>query len=87
MATLLLAAEQPGNVVNIADPDTGATLLVGTQHRPGQGVSIEPAQLGIHPTADVQGVVVEALSDAITLKPTPTGFSLSGLRPGWRCLR
>ncbi|HEY1412538.1 MAG TPA: hypothetical protein VGF36_10370, partial [Rhodopila sp.] len=35
---LNLAAEQPGDVVNMADPDTGATLLVGTQHRPGQAV-------------------------------------------------
>ena len=36
---LNLAAEQPGDVVSLADPDTGATLLVGTQHRPGQGVA------------------------------------------------
>ena len=48
-----LAAEQPGDVVNMADPDTGATLLVGTQHRPGQGVTIGPAQFGIHSAANV----------------------------------
>ena len=50
---LNLAAEQPSDVVNMADPDTGATLLVGTQHRPGQGVRLEPAQRGIHSAANV----------------------------------
>jgi hypothetical protein len=77
-----LAAEQPSDVVNIADPDTGATLLVGTQHRPGQGVRLgrHSSEFILRPTS--QGVVVEALSDAIALKPTPTGFSLSGPAAG-----
>jgi hypothetical protein len=77
-----LAAEQPSEVVNIADPDTGATLLVGTQHRPGQGVRLarRSSEFILRPT--LQGVVVEALSDAIALKPTPTGFSLSGPATG-----
>jgi hypothetical protein len=79
---ITLAAEQSGNVVNMADPDTGATLLVGTQHRPGQGVRLSrhSAEFILRPTA--QGVVVEALSDAIALKPTPTGFTLSGPATG-----
>ncbi len=73
-----LAAEQPSDVVNMADPDTGATLLVGTQHRPGQGVRLarHSSEFILRPTS--QGVVVEALSDAIALKPIPAGFSLSG---------
>jgi hypothetical protein len=79
---LNLAAEQPGDVVTMADPDTGATLLVGTQHRPGQGVSSgrHSAEFILRPTA--QGVVVEPLSDVITLKQIPTGFSLMGSAAG-----
>jgi hypothetical protein len=74
---LNLAAEQPGNVVNVADPDTGATLLVGTQHRPGQGIATvrRSTEFILRPT--VQGVVVEPLSDSIVLKQVPTGFTLS----------
>ena len=66
---LKLAAEQPSDVVSMADPDTGATLLVGTQHRPGQGVSFSrrSTEFILRPTS--QGVVVEPLSDAIALKP------------------
>lgn len=75
---LNLTADQSGEVVHLADPDTGATLLVGTQHRPGQGVatSRRGAEFILRPTT--QGVVVEPLSDAIALKQIPTGFSLSG---------
>ena len=35
---LVLPAAAPGTVVSLTDPDTGATLLVGTQRRDGQGV-------------------------------------------------
>jgi tetratricopeptide (TPR) repeat protein len=77
-----LAADQPGDVVAMADPDTGATLLVGTLHRAGQGVMFNrrTTEFILHPT--LQGVVVEPLSDAIALKQIPTGFSLSGNKTG-----
>ena len=73
-----LAAEQPGDVVSLADPDTGATLLIGTQHRPGQGLASirRGAEFVLRPTT--QGVAVEALADAIVLQQTATGFSLTG---------
>jgi tetratricopeptide (TPR) repeat protein len=79
---LILAAEQPSDVVAMADPDTGATLLVGTQHRPGQGVvsSRRSMEFILRPT--LQGVVVEPLSDAIALKQIASGFSLSGTSAG-----
>ena len=75
---LNLAAEQPGDVVSLADPDTGATLLVGTQHRPGQAISNirRGAEFVLRPTT--QGVAVEALADAVVLRQTAAGFSLSG---------
>ncbi len=79
---LMLAADQPSDVVAVADPDTGATLLVGTQHRPGQGVSFSrrSTEFILRPT--LQGVVVEPLSDTIALKQAPNGFSLSGAQSG-----
>ena len=66
----------------MADPDTGATLLVGTQRRPGQGVSFSRRSMEfiLRPTS--QGVVVEPLSDTIALKLAPNGFSLSSARSG-----
>jgi hypothetical protein len=79
---LLLVADQPGDVVAMADPGTGATLLVGTQHRPGQAVlaSRRSMEFILRPT--LQGVVVEPLSDAIALKQIVSGFSLSGRPAG-----
>jgi tetratricopeptide (TPR) repeat protein len=79
---LYLAAEQPGDVVNMADPDTGATLLVGTQHRPGQGIAPNRRSTEFILRRTFQGVVVEPLSDAIVLKQVPTGFSLTGAQAG-----
>jgi tetratricopeptide (TPR) repeat protein len=75
---LNLAAEQSGDVVSLADPDTGATLLVGTQHRSGQGLVARRrgTEFVLRPT--IQGVVVEPLSDSIVLKQVPTGFTLTG---------
>ncbi len=75
---MALAADQPGSVLNMADPDTGTTLLVGTQHRPGQGVPHyrRSAVFIMRPT--IQGIVIEPLSDAIDLRPAPAGFTLTG---------
>jgi hypothetical protein len=75
---LNLADEQSATVISMADPDTGATLLVGTQHRPGQGVAMtrRSTDFILHPT--LQGVVVEPLADSIVLRPVPSGFVLGG---------
>ncbi len=77
-----LAADQPGDVVSLADPETGATLLAGTQHRPGQGVLAgrRGTEFILRPT--IQGVVAEPLSDAIALKQVAAGFSLTGRPEG-----
>ena len=75
---LNFAAEQAGTVISLADPDSGATLLVGTQRRSGQGVMSfrQSSEFILRPT--IQGMVIEALSDKISLKRTPTGFILAG---------
>jgi hypothetical protein len=77
-----LAAEQPGDVVAMADPDTGATLLVGTQHRPGQSVAPNRSSMEFILRRTSQGVVVEPLFDGIVLKQIATGFTLSGAPGG-----
>jgi hypothetical protein len=75
---LSLAAKQPGDVISLADPETGATLLVGTQHRPGQGLAANRRGTEFILRSTIQGVVVEALSDTVVLKQIPTGFTLTG---------
>ncbi len=78
---LTLAADAPGDVVAISDPESGATLLVGTQHRSGQGVAIRRhgAEFTLLPTW--QGVLVEALSDHLALRTVADGFALTA-EPG-----
>jgi hypothetical protein len=73
-----LMAELPGEVISLADPATGATLLAGTQHRPGQGMATGRRGSEFILRSTIQGVVVEPLSDAIMLARTPVGFSLMG---------
>ena len=71
---LQLAAEQPGKVVSIPDPETGLGLLVGTQRKPGQSVPItrRMPELTLLPTW--QGVAVSPFSDALSLRSTIKGF-------------
>jgi hypothetical protein len=73
-----LAAAAPGSVVSIADPDTGATLLVGTQRREGQGIPAEHRSPEFTLLATWQGVAVEATADTVELRPTLEGFAVSG---------
>jgi tetratricopeptide (TPR) repeat protein len=75
---LTLPAELVGEVVSLADPDTGATLLVGTQRRPGQAVAHGRLAVEFILRPTLQGVVVEPLSDTVALKATPSGFTLGG---------
>ena len=72
-----LAADAPGRVVTIADPETGATLLVGTQRQPGQAVAIRRSGPEFSLLPSWQGVLVEALSDRLVLRAEPGGFALS----------
>jgi hypothetical protein len=71
---ITLAADKSSGIVSIADPVSGATLLVGTTRHPGQAVALarRSADFIMHPTK--LGVVVEPLSDALTLKVVANGF-------------
>jgi hypothetical protein len=79
---LNLAADQSGDVVSLADPETGATLLVGTQHRLGQGVATSRRSTEFILLPTIQGVVVEPLADSTVLRAVPAGFSMTGRPAG-----
>ncbi len=72
-----LPADAPGQVVSMPDPDTGAELLIGTQLHPGEAVAVarNAPEFSLLPTW--QGVVVEPLSDRLTLRATRTGFVMA----------
>jgi hypothetical protein len=71
------AAAAVGQVVTVADPDTGRNLLVGTQRDAGQGVPITRRTPEFVVLQTWQGVAVEPQSDRPNLRPTTTGFTLS----------
>ena len=78
---LMLGTDAPGEVVNVADPDTGGVLLVATERQPGAAV---PAP---HRTSEFVllrtwlGIAVEPLADSVFLRPAKDGFVL-GAEPG-----
>jgi hypothetical protein len=75
---LVMAAAAPGRAVSLTDPDTGATLLVGTQRQPGQGMAVlrRAVEYVLMPTW--QGIAVEPISDEVALRPVQDGFVLAG---------
>jgi hypothetical protein len=73
-----LPADRPGTVVSLADPESGATLLVGTQRRPGQAVTVPRHTMQFILRQAIQGVVVEPLADSLQMQSTSQGFTLSG---------
>jgi hypothetical protein len=75
---LVLAAAAPGSVVGVVDPDSGATLLVGTQRRSGQGVPAQHRSPEFTLLPTWQGVAVEPNADTVTLRPTEQGFLIDG---------
>jgi hypothetical protein len=75
---IFFSADAPGQVVAIADPRTGGTILVGTQRLSGQGILTEQRTPEFILPVTGQGIVLEPLSDAISLRVTQSGFVLSG---------
>lgn len=79
---LSLPVDAASEVVAIADPETGATLLVGTQLAAGQGFPTlrQMPDFSLLPTW--QGVVIAPLSDRVELRVVNSGFMLTGRKPG-----
>ena len=74
---VLLPAAQPGSVLSVPDPATGGVLLVGTQRDAGEGVAVARRAPDFILIPTWQGVVVEAVSDNLTLRAVTTGFALT----------
>ena len=70
--------ESASDVISLADPQSGSTLLVGTQRKANQAVvtSRRTTEFSLIPTQ--LGVVVEPLSDILSFRTIPTGFLLTG---------
>ncbi len=77
-----LAADAAGEVVAIADPETGATLLVGTQKTTGQGIPTLRQTPEFNLLATWQGVAVAPLAGELALRAGAGGFVLSGGKQG-----
>lgn len=75
---VLLAEDAPGQVVSLADPVTGATLLLGTQRKPGQGIAVARSTPHYALLPTWQGVAVQPLADSLSLRPAKDGFVLTG---------
>ncbi|HXA22834.1 MAG TPA: hypothetical protein VNW90_11065 [Acetobacteraceae bacterium] len=75
---LVMPAAAPGRVVSLTDPDSGATLLVGTQRQAGQGAPVvrRGVEYVLMPTW--QGIAVEPISDEVALRPVQDGFVVAG---------
>ncbi len=74
---LALSAKTPGVVISVPDPLTGGNLLVGTQLAPGQALPVTRLAPDFSVLSTWQGVVVQAASDAVRLRPTEDGFVIA----------
>ena len=73
---LLLPMSAPSRVVSVIDPETGTSLLVGTQTVSGQAITTSRAMLKFTLRPTLQGVVVATKSDDIRLRRDAGGFRL-----------
>jgi hypothetical protein len=89
-ARLVLRAAKPGETVPVLDPETGATLLVGTVLEPGEatpiargGTSFEllPTRLGVALLPRTDRLTLRALSDRFVADAGEGGLAL-GTAPG-----
>ena len=76
--TVSFASDAAGQVVTMTDPQTGGTLLVGTQRQPGQAVLTERRTAEYILPVTGQGLVIDPLAQSIGLRIVKTGFVLTG---------
>lgn len=77
-ASVVLPAQAVSKVVPLTDPETGSTILVGTQHKFGQGVAVARHSPEFTLLPSWMGVAVEVLSDRPVLQAQTEGFLLGG---------
>ena len=73
---VLLAVAPAGNVVSVADPETGAVLLLGTLRQSGLGMPVgrRAAQFALLPSW--QGIAVLPMTDRLMVRSGEAGFSI-----------
>jgi hypothetical protein len=79
---LSLPVDAASEVVAIADPETGATRLVGTQLAAGRGFPTLRQLPDFSQLTTGQGVVIAPLRDRVELRVVNSGFMLTGRKPG-----
>ncbi len=77
-AGLSLPLAAPGKTVSLLDPETGTPLLVGTERAAPVALRVTHRAPQFALLRSWRGVVVEALSDRLGLRPTVDGFLLAG---------
>jgi len=77
-ARLMLATAGANKTVTMADPETGSTLLIGTLRQSGQAILVTRHWPLFSVPRSWQGVVIEPLSDALSLRAEQEGFVLAG---------
>ena len=77
-AGLSLPLAAPGKTVSLLDPETGIPLLVGTERAAPVALRVTHRAPQFALLRSWRGVVVEALSDRLGLRPTVDGFLLAG---------
>ena len=80
---------EPSRVLSIMDPETGGTLLVGTQGSAGEALLGERLQPQFVLVPTLQGLVISPNSDDIQLRREADGFGLSAgpLASGYHRIR
>jgi hypothetical protein len=79
---LSLPADAVGEVVALTDPETGATLLVGTQLTAGQGMPTPRETPEFDLLATWQGVAIVPLADQLVMRAVNDGFLVTGGKQG-----
>ena len=77
-AGLSLPLAAPGKTVSLLDPETGTPLLVGTERAAPAALRVTHRAPQFALLRSWRGVVVEALSDRLGLRPIADGFLLAG---------
>ncbi len=75
---LLFAADMPGRVVALIDPESGAPILVGTLRIPNAAMPVSRRSPEFRIQATFLGLVVEPVADRVTMRVARRGFVLSG---------
>ena len=76
---LMLPLEGAGEIVEIADPEVGDTLLVAPVRTPGQGVDGDRSYVEFRLLGTAQGVVIEPRTESLKIARHADGVELVGV--------